>query len=82
MDIIFYITIFLFATIIVVQQIVFYKTVKDITTKIKAKDLGEYERISEKKKVWADEPLLTPADEADETEYLDALIKKVNNESK
>jgi len=36
------------AIVIIIQQILYYKLIKDLTLKIKARDLAEHERITQK----------------------------------
>jgi len=61
--------------VIIIQQVLHYKLVKDLSLKIKARNLGEYERATKKTPKAEPEPEIIPAEEADEKEYLKALKK-------
>jgi len=61
--------------VIGIQEYLHYRLVKDLTLKIKAKDLGEYKRAVEKPKKKKPEPVIVPPEEADAEEYLKALKK-------
>jgi len=65
------------AIVIIIQQILYYKLIKDLTLKIKARDLAEYERITQKPVKKKIEPEVISAEEAEATDYLKAL-KKIN----
>ena len=57
------------------QQYLYYKLVKDLTLKIKAKDLSEYDRVTKKIKPKKPEPEIIQPEEADAMAYLKALRK-------
>ena len=66
--------IFVLLAVITIQQFLYFKLIKDLTLKIKAKDLGEYQRATEKPKKILHEEVIPPED-ADAREYLEALKK-------
>lgn len=66
--------------VIVLQQIIHYKVVKDLTLKIMSKDVFEYKSTIEKPEPPKPEiPVISP-EEADAKEYLESL-EKLNKEN-
>lgn len=73
------ITILLFICYITFREYLYHKTIKDLTSKIKARDVYEYKEFEKpvKEEESLTEEIIIPPEEASPRDYLKALQKEI-----